>query len=139
MASTLSPTLFYDLTLPKQGIERISYPATDLIYKLLHHIAADVSSFRRNCQVSYRLVEYARDLYDEINSRIREAESSGSWESYDAFDGAIRPLEEVLISLREVTEVEREEYLIDANPPEMAEQSIEAWISRSISDWHERR
>ncbi|CAE7138718.1 unnamed protein product [Rhizoctonia solani] len=139
MADTLSPTLFYDLTLPKQGVERTPYPATDLIYKLLHHTGADVSSFRRNCQVSYRLVEYARDLYDEINSRIREAESSGSWESYDAYYRAIDPLEEVLLSIMEVTEVEREEYLINATPLDLVDQTIEAWINRSISDWQGRR
>ncbi|KDN35554.1 hypothetical protein RSAG8_11469, partial [Rhizoctonia solani AG-8 WAC10335] len=66
---TLSPTLFFDLLSPKPDVTRTSYPATDLIYKLLHHTGADVASFRRNCQVSYRLVEYARDLYDEIRTR----------------------------------------------------------------------
>ncbi|CAE7192937.1 unnamed protein product [Rhizoctonia solani] len=139
MASKLPPTSFYDLTSPKQTVEEIPYPATGLIYALLHHTGADVSSFRRNCQVSYRLVEYARNLYDGINSRIREAESSGSWESYHAYYRAIDPLEEVLLSIKEITDVEQEGYLIEATPGELAEQSIEAWISRSISDWHERR
>ncbi|CAE6417996.1 unnamed protein product [Rhizoctonia solani] len=136
---TLSPTLFFDLLSPKPDVTRTSYPATDLIYKLLHHTGADVASFRRNCQVSYRLVEYARDLYDEINTRIHTAEDSGSWESYDAYYRAIDPLEDVLLSIMEVTEVEREEYLIGATPSELVEQSIDSWIKQSISDWLERR
>ncbi|CAE6465456.1 unnamed protein product, partial [Rhizoctonia solani] len=138
-ASTLSPTLFYDLMEPRPGITRTSYPATDLIYKLLHYISRDVSSFRRNCQVSYRLVEYARDLYDEINSRILKAEESGSLEHYDAYCRAIVTLEEELRSIRGVMEVEREEYLISARLSELAEQSVDNRIKQSISGWQERR
>ncbi|KAH7313242.1 hypothetical protein B0J17DRAFT_354073 [Rhizoctonia solani] len=144
---TLSPTLFYDLTSPKAGVTRMEYPATDLIYKLLHHTGADVSSFRRNCQVSYRLVEYARDLYDEINSRIYKAEESGNWEHYDAYNRAIDPLEEVLLSIMAVTADERNEHLLHATTPDLAaglaesliEQSVETWIKRSISDWIDNR
>ncbi|KAJ1309440.1 hypothetical protein OPQ81_006216 [Rhizoctonia solani] len=137
--STLSPTLFYDLTSPKPGATRISYPATDLIYKLLHHTGADVSSFRRNCQVSYRLVEYVRDLYDEINFRIRTAEDSGKWEHYDAYNRAIDPLEEALFGIMEVTEAEREEYLLRDTSPELVEHSIESWIKQSITNWLDHR
>ncbi|CAE6470106.1 hypothetical protein ACGC1H_004167 [Rhizoctonia solani] len=139
MSTTLSPTLYYDLISPKPGVTRTSYPATDLIYKLLNHTGADVSSFRRNCQVSYRLIEYARDLYDEINSRILKAEESGSWEHYDAYYGAIDPLEEELLSIMEVTKAERDKYLIDATLPELAEKPVESWIKQSISDWEEHR
>ncbi|KEP53918.1 hypothetical protein V565_024400 [Rhizoctonia solani 123E] len=139
MSATLSPTLYYDLTSPKPGVTRTNYPATDLIYKLLNHTGADVSSFRRNCQVSYRLIEYARDLYDEINSRILKAEESGSWEHYDAYYRAIDPLEEELLSIMDVTEAERDEYLIGAALPELSEKPVEAWIKQSISDWQERR
>ncbi|CAE6480572.1 unnamed protein product, partial [Rhizoctonia solani] len=144
---TLSPTLFYDLTSPKAGVTRTEYPATDLIHKLLHHTGEDVSSFRRNCQVSYRLVEYARDLYDEINSRIHKAEESGSWEHYDAYNRAIDPLEEALLNIMEVTADERNEYLLHATAPDLAtssaesviEKSVETWIKTSVSGWIENR
>ncbi|CAE6420437.1 unnamed protein product [Rhizoctonia solani] len=138
-AGTISSTLFYDLTSPKPGTTRMDYPATDLIYKLLHHTGADVASFRRNCQVSYRLVEYARDLYDGINQGIQKAEDSGEWEHYDEYNRAIDPLEEVLLDIMAVTEVERDEYLLHATSPELVEQSIESWINLSISGWLENR
>ncbi|CAE6462224.1 unnamed protein product [Rhizoctonia solani] len=135
-----SPTLFYDLLAPRPGVARNSFPATDLIYKLLHHIATDVSSFRRNCQVSYRLIEYARDVYDGINTRILQAEESGSWEHYDAYNQAIPALEEVLLSIMEVTEVERDEYLVGSAGynPDLIE-SMAGWIEQSITDWQKRR
>ncbi|CUA72925.1 hypothetical protein RSOLAG22IIIB_10396 [Rhizoctonia solani] len=138
VSTATSPTLFYDLIAPKPGVDRKSFPATDLIYKLLHHTGADVSAFRRNCQISYRLIEYARDLYDEINARILIAEESGSWEHYDAYYSAIDPLEEVLLTIVEITEIERDEYLVVSPLPPL-DQPVDVWIKKFISDWQTNR
>jgi hypothetical protein len=91
MAPAPSPTLYSDLTTPQT---EHSYPATDVIYKLIQLAGADVSSFRRNPQISYRLVELARDLYDEINKLIHEVDRDGNWDKYDKYTQAIDPLEQ---------------------------------------------
>ncbi|CCO34157.1 hypothetical protein BN14_08250 [Rhizoctonia solani AG-1 IB] len=74
------------------------YPATDSIHNLLKVVGSEVCSFHRNHQVAYRLVEYARDLYDAINARIHLVDNTGSWEDYEIYTQAIDPLEEVLLN-----------------------------------------
>ncbi|CEL57081.1 hypothetical protein RSOLAG1IB_12057 [Rhizoctonia solani AG-1 IB] len=107
--STMSSTLFSDLTTPKL---QMRYAATDFIRHLLQHTGAEVSAFRRNCQVSYRLVEQIRDSYDALNKLIENAELTGSWEDYEKYNHAIDPLEELLLKILEVTEPEHKEYLL---------------------------
>ncbi|CCO34156.1 hypothetical protein RSOLAG1IB_00029 [Rhizoctonia solani AG-1 IB] len=107
--SRMSSTLFSDLTTPKL---QMRYAATDFIRHLLQHTGAEVSAFRRNCQVSYRLVEQIRDSYDALNKLIENAELTGSWEDYEKYNHAIDPLEELLLKILEVTEPEHKEYLL---------------------------
>lgn len=87
---TASPTLYFDLTTPRSNL----YPVTEVIYNLIQILGADVCSFRRNPQTSYRLVELARDLHDEINNLIEKVEESGDWEDYIKYTEAIDPLEQ---------------------------------------------
>lgn len=55
----------------------------------------DVVSFQRNTQVSYMVVERARDIVKEINGLIAKVENSIAvdWNSFEKFTTAIDPLE----------------------------------------------
>ncbi|CAE6357756.1 unnamed protein product [Rhizoctonia solani] len=94
MAPEISSTHVHDIMQPKS---ELLYPATDIIYKLLKVVGAEVCSFHRNQQVAYRLVECARDLFDAINARIHLVDKSDSWEDYEIYTQAIDPLEEILL------------------------------------------
>jgi hypothetical protein len=85
-----SASLFVDLTAPSSP----PFAATSLIKHLIELIGADVCSFRRNTQVSYRFVDVARDLCDTINNLIKKVEDTDNWDDFLAYIDAIDPLEE---------------------------------------------
>ena len=70
--------------------------ATEAAQYLVQAVGRDVVSFRRNTQVSYMVVERARDIVKVINEYIAKVESSatGDWDSFEKFTVAIEPLEE---------------------------------------------
>ena len=70
------------------------YPATEVIKFLLEVVGRDVVSFRRNAQVSYILVDRARDICDAINTHIKKTEAGTDWASFEKFSDAIDPAEE---------------------------------------------
>ena len=70
------------------------YPATEVIKFLLEVVGRDVVSFRRNAQVSYMLVDRARDICDAINTHIKKTEAGTDWASFEKFSDAIDPAEE---------------------------------------------
>jgi hypothetical protein len=70
--------------------------ATEAVNYLFQAVGRDVVSFRRNTQVSYMVVERARDIVTAINDYIAKVENSvdGDWDSFEKFTVAIEPLEE---------------------------------------------
>ena len=70
------------------------YPATEVIKYLIEVVGRDVVSFRRNAQVSFMLVERARDICDAINIHIKKTESGTDWSSFEKFCDALDPVEE---------------------------------------------
>jgi hypothetical protein len=70
------------------------YPATEVIKYLIDAVGHDVMSFRRNTQVSYLLVDRAREVCDAINEYIRFTENGADWSSFEKFTSAIDPIEE---------------------------------------------
>jgi hypothetical protein len=70
--------------------------ATEVAEYLVQAVGRDVVSFRRNTQVSYMVVERARDIVKAINEYIVKVEDSttGDWASFEKFTMAIEPLEE---------------------------------------------
>ncbi|KAB5593132.1 hypothetical protein CTheo_3434 [Ceratobasidium theobromae] len=133
---TASPTLYFDLTTPRSNL----YPVTEVIYNLIQILGADVCSFRRNPQTSYRLVELARDLHDEINNLIEKVEESGDWEDYIKYTEAIDPLEQVLLDIVAVIHEEQEEYLVTGSSVQECTASIAKWVNnrKSIRDCFQR-
>jgi hypothetical protein len=71
-----------------------AYPATEVIKYMIDTVGHDVMSFRRNTQVSYLLLERARDICDAINGHIQRTESGEDWISFDKYTNAIDPVEE---------------------------------------------
>lgn len=65
---------------------------------MVNVVGRDVVSFRRNAQVSYLLVDRAREICDSINKHIKITENgSGTdsdWASFEKFSDAIDPVEE---------------------------------------------
>ena len=84
------PSLLTTLTKPTTD----GYPATEVIKFLLEVVGRDVVSFRRNAQVSYMLVDRARDICDAINTHIKKTEAGTDWASFEKFSDAIDPAEE---------------------------------------------
>ena len=72
------------------------HAATEVAKYLVQAVGHDVVSFRRNTQVSYMVVDRARDIVKAINEYIVKVESSttGDWDSFEKFTTAIEPLEE---------------------------------------------
>ena len=70
--------------------------ATEAVKYLFQAVGRDVISFRRNTQISYMVVERARDIVGAINEYIAKVEDSadGDWDSFEKFTVAIEPLEE---------------------------------------------
>jgi len=84
------PSLLNTLTKPKTE----GYPATEVIKYLVEVVGCDVVSFKRNAQVSFILVDRARDICDAINVHIKKTESGTDWASFEKFSDAIDPIEE---------------------------------------------
>ncbi|KAI0259380.1 hypothetical protein BC834DRAFT_974344 [Gloeopeniophorella convolvens] len=89
----MSYTLFLSLTQLTNEV----FPATESIKQLIQTIAHDVVRFRRNTQISYRLVDRARAACDEINALIRKVDEDEDWDSYDIYTEASDVLEELLL------------------------------------------
>jgi hypothetical protein len=70
-----------------------SYPATELIKCLVDVLGYNVTCIRRNKQVSYILVDRARNVCDQINWHIQDADSKEDWSSYEQLTKAIKPVE----------------------------------------------
>ena len=71
------------------------FPATALSRQLIYAVAEQVCSFRRNTQVSYRVVELYGSIHQQINDHIEAVEKGESaWEAYDIYTSAIDALEE---------------------------------------------
>lgn len=87
-----SVTTVSSMNIPGAPIE--AYPATEVVKYLIDSVGHDVMSFRRNAQVSYLLVDRARDICDAINTYIQRTESGEDWISFDKFTNAIDPIEE---------------------------------------------
>ncbi|QRW14274.1 hypothetical protein RhiLY_13273 [Ceratobasidium sp. AG-Ba] len=91
------------------------YPATSLIQHLITLVAADVCTFRQNTQTSYRFVDIARTIYDQINLLIKRVDESGNWADFETYTAAIDPLEEALIKFQlEAELLEQKHYLNDS-------------------------
>ena len=70
------------------------YPATDVIKYLINTVGQDVMTFQRNTQVSYLLLDRARDIFNAINDYVQRTEGGEDWRSFDKFTSAIDPVEE---------------------------------------------
>lgn len=86
----MSYSLFVNLTEPTAE----SYPATNVSKYLIELIGKDVCAFRRNTQVSYRVVEQARAISRTINELIKRVDENDDWDAFDKYTQAIDPLEE---------------------------------------------
>lgn len=75
-----------------------NYAATELSKLLLDVVGRHVCGFKRNAQISYRLVGRARDICNEINRLFTKIQSdtdlASIWGSYDNATSAIDVLEE---------------------------------------------
>ena len=93
-------SLFESLT--KAAANSISYPATAVSKALIEIVAEDVCTFRRNTQVSYRIVEQFSAIRKCIEDLIKEVEepTTTDWTAYDTYTEAIDPLEEYVICTR---------------------------------------
>jgi hypothetical protein len=87
--TSVASSLFTDLIKLSNDL----YLAAELIKPLIDALGHDVVSFRRNRQVSYVLVDRARNICDQINQYIPSA-SREDWISYEEFTKAIEPVEE---------------------------------------------
>jgi len=69
--------------------------ATEAVKYLVQAVGRDVVTFRRNTQVSFMVVERAREIVKAINEYIVKVENSttGDWDSFEKFTVAIEPLE----------------------------------------------
>jgi len=120
------------------GITRLSnepYPATEVIKYLIDTVGHDVMSFRRNTQVSYMLVDRARDICDAINGYIQRTEGGEDWMSFDKFTNAIDPVEELLFQLIAYTEDERALHLTTGSSVEDCVSSTEHWAANREQLW----
>jgi len=89
-ATAVPSSLFTTLTKPTTG----GYPVTEVIKYLIEVVGRDVVSFRRNAQVSFILIDRARDICDAINIHVKKTESGTDWASFEKFTDAIDPVEE---------------------------------------------
>ncbi|KAI0300712.1 hypothetical protein B0F90DRAFT_1817465 [Multifurca ochricompacta] len=127
----MSSSLLVNLTrLANEG-----YPATEVIKYLIDVVGHDVVSFRRNTQVSYMLVDRAREICDAINGHIRRAESGNDWASFEKFTNAIDPIEDALFKLVAFTEDEKALYLAGKTSVEDCITSTEHWATNREEIW----
>ncbi|KAI0263560.1 hypothetical protein BC834DRAFT_971251 [Gloeopeniophorella convolvens] len=108
--------------------EADAFPATDVIKYLIQIVGRDVISFRRNTQVSYMVVERAKEIVSAINRYIKQVEGgSGDWGSFEKFTAAIAPLEDTLFKLLAFTEDEKARYFASSNSVDDCISSTESW------------
>ncbi|PSR87339.1 hypothetical protein PHLCEN_2v5156 [Hermanssonia centrifuga] len=124
----MSHALFVNLTEPTAE----SFPATSVSKYLIELIGKDVCAFRRNTQVSYRLVERARIIATGINNLIKRVDTENDWDAYDKYTQAIEPLEDSLIPLTDIVEKERDQYLVTGQleSVDLCGAFIEAWATQ---------
>ncbi|KAH8990442.1 hypothetical protein EDB86DRAFT_3080426 [Lactarius hatsudake] len=126
-----SPSLFDTLTKPTTE----GYPATEVIKYLIEVVGRDVVSFRRNAQVSYLLVDRARDICDAINIHVKKTESGTDWSSFEKFSDAIDPVEDALFKLIAFTEDEKTLHLIEGNSVHDCIASADNWVTNREEIW----
>lgn len=95
-------SLFNLLTTGDSSTPSVSktYPATDLIDYLIKVVAHDACKAKRNTLTSYKVVETARKISEEIKTLIQKVEddddeigSDDIWDQFDQYAAAITPLE----------------------------------------------
>jgi hypothetical protein len=93
-ACHVQPTLLPGLT----NLGSDDPAATEWVRYLVQAVGRDVLSFRRNTQVSYMVVERARDMVKAIHEYIAKVDNDdsedGDWTSFFKYSKAIKPLEE---------------------------------------------
>ncbi|KAH9014239.1 hypothetical protein EDB84DRAFT_1568279 [Lactarius hengduanensis] len=124
-------SLFTTLTKPTTE----GYPATEVIKYLIEVVGRDVVSFRRNAQVSYMLVDRARDICDAINTHIKKTESGIDWSSFEKFTDAIDPVEGALFKLVAFTEDEKELHLVEGNSVQDCIIYVNNWATNREEIW----
>jgi hypothetical protein len=116
------------------------YPATEVIKFLLEVVGRDVVSFRRNAQVSYILVDRARDICDAINTHIKKTETGTGtdldWASFAKFSDAIDPAEDALFQLSAYTEDERTRHLFKGDTVQDCIISADHWVTNRDGIWN---
>ncbi|KAH9056281.1 hypothetical protein EDB87DRAFT_1687610 [Lactarius vividus] len=125
------PSLFTTLTKPTTE----GYPATEIIKYLIEVVGRDVVSFRRNAQVSYMLVDRARDICDAINTHVKKTESGIDWSSFEKFTDAIDPVEYALFKLVAFTEDEKELHLVEGSSVQDCIISVNNWATNREEIW----
>ncbi|KAG9085105.1 hypothetical protein FRC06_003733 [Ceratobasidium sp. 370] len=111
--------------------DKPEFAATELVEHLIKLVGAEVCTFRKNTQASYRFVDTARTLCDKINELIIKVQNDGDWEAFDAYSEAIDPLEEALQAFELTEDLEDGSYLYDST-------SVEACLA-FILRWEENR
>ncbi|KAH9035763.1 hypothetical protein EDB85DRAFT_2143515 [Lactarius pseudohatsudake] len=124
-------SLFTTLTKPTTE----GYPATEVIKYLIEVVGRDVASFRRNAQVSYMLVDRARDICDAINTHIKKTESGIDWSSFEKFTDAVDPIEDALFKLVAFTEDEKELHLVEGNSVHDCIIYVNNWATNREEIW----
>ncbi|KAH9169941.1 hypothetical protein EDB89DRAFT_1364233 [Lactarius sanguifluus] len=124
-------SLFTTLTKPTTE----GYPATEVIKYLIEVVGRDVVSFRRNAQVSYMLVDRARDICDAINIHVKKTESGIDWSSFERFTDAIDPVEDALFKLVAFTEDEKELHLVEGNSVQDCIIYVNNWATNREEIW----
>jgi len=112
------------------------YPATEVIKYLIDAVGHDVMSFRRNAQVSYLLVDRARDVCEAINGYIEVTENRADWSSFEKFTNAIDPIEEALFALIAHTADEKTLHLTSGNSVDDCVISTERWAVNREHIWN---
>ncbi|KAJ3554192.1 hypothetical protein NM688_g3235 [Phlebia brevispora] len=105
------------------------YPATETSKYLIRLLAGDVCTFRRNVQTSYHLVDQARIVCKDIDQLIRRFDEQEDVDAFDRYSDAIGPLQELLLSLVEITERERAVAFL---PPQDSLEQCTRFIAESV-------
>ncbi|KAI9449356.1 hypothetical protein BJY52DRAFT_253062 [Lactarius psammicola] len=111
------------------------YPATEIIKYLIEVVGRDVVSFRRNSQVSFLLVDRAREICDAINSHIKKTESGTDWASFEKFSNAVDPVEDALFKLVAFTEDEKALHLVEGSSVQDCIASADNWVTNREEIW----
>ncbi|KAG8701303.1 hypothetical protein FRC08_004174 [Ceratobasidium sp. 394] len=103
------------------------FAATELVEHLIKLTGAEVCTFRKNTQASYRFVDTARGLCDRINSLIKKVEDEGDWASFETYSQAIDPLEDALQAFALAEDLDEGFYLHDSTSVEACLDFITRW------------